>query len=77
MQETVVMVATPARDPLLHSALVRRHILAQVEMPPEGTLAAAHPSMSGPVRGRRILVSPGGGIMAQLIPVRENTPQVN
>jgi hypothetical protein len=77
MQETAVMVATPARDPLLHSAQERKHILAQVEMPPEGTLAAAHSSMSGPVRGRFILVSPRGGIMAQLIPVRENTLQVN
>ena len=71
------MVATPARDRLLHPALERRHILARVEMPPEGTLAAARSSMSRPVRGRFILASPRGGIMAQLIPVRENTLQVN
>jgi len=77
MQETVVMVATPARDPLMHTDPERRHTLAQVEMPPEGTSAVVHSLISGTVRERFILVSPRGGIMAQLIPVRENTLQVN
>ena len=77
MQETAVMVATPAQDPRMHTGPERRHTLAQVEMPPEGTLAVVHSLMSRTVRGRFILVSPRGGIMAQLVPVRENTLQVN
>lgn len=71
------MVATPARDPLMHTVLERRHTLVQVEMPLGGTLAVVRSLMSGPVRGRLILVSPRGGIMAQLTPARENTLQMN
>ena len=79
MQETAVMVATPARDPLIHTAPERRHTLVQVEMPLEGTsrLAVVRSLMSGPVGGHFILVSPRGRIMAQLIPVREIFLRVN
>jgi hypothetical protein len=79
MQETAVMVATLARDLLIHTAPERRHTLVQVEMPLEGTsrLAVVRSLMSGPMGGHFILASPQGRIMARLTPVRENTLQAN
>lgn len=71
------MVATPARDPLMHTAPERRHTLVQVEMLLEVTLAVVRSVISGPMGGHFILVSPRGGIMAQVVPVRENTLQVS
>jgi hypothetical protein len=54
---TAVTAAMPARGLLMPTALERRHILVQVERPPEGTLTAVRSSMSGPVR-RPIFVFP-------------------
>lgn len=43
----VAMVATPAQELLMHTALEQKHILVRVEMPLGGTLAVVPPSMFG------------------------------
>lgn len=63
--------ATPAPDLLMHTALGQRHILVQVEMLPEGTLAVVRWSMFGPGKICSTIVFPRGS-MTRLIRVLTN-----
>ena len=45
IKEMVAMVATPAQELLMHTALEQKHIPVRVEMPLGGTSAVVRPSM--------------------------------